>query len=248
MNKIKKYITRQSIFPLNTHYPNLTILYKKPLILQIPNFLSRQECDILIKLINNNESLFLPSRSKHNRRQSRELRFSFSHFPNTIKQKLTQLFLIDTSHQISFLETPKLTKYTESDFFKTHQDGVTKSNYHTPHRYCNVPFSNRMCTLLIYLNTLDSIQGGETYFNDLKLSIKPQKGKAILFFPCYYTNHPTKPGKLNFHTRHESKPIKTPCYKYVYQQWIWNGPYIQTQDINSKDIQHGIKIADVIKL
>jgi prolyl 4-hydroxylase len=242
MNKIQKYLKLQHLLTINSNYPKLTILYIKPLILAIPDFLTDTECGSLLQLIHQNELLFIPSQSKSKlkQRQSKELRFGLKHFQTSITQKLQKLIPYPLDH----LETPKLTKYTKNDYFLTHQDGISKTNYKTPHSYCQVPYSNRMCTILIYLN---QCHGGNTYFNDLKLNIKPEKGKALVFFPCYSHTHPVKPGRLNLHTRHESKPIRK-GNKYIYQQWIWNGPYREKLDIYSKDIVHGLKVRPNINI
>jgi prolyl 4-hydroxylase len=46
----------------------------------------------------------------------------------------------------------------------------------------------------VYLK--DCEMGGATCFKDLGIQVKPQKGKALLFFPCY------KDGKPDERTMH----------------------------------------------
>ena len=53
---------------------------------------------------------------------------------------------------------------------------------------------NRLATFLVYLN--DCEMGGATCFKDINIQVKPQKGKALLFFPCY------KDGKPDDRTTH----------------------------------------------
>ena len=46
----------------------------------------------------------------------------------------------------------------------------------------------RQATLLLYLNDVE--EGGCTHFDQLDLSIQPQCGKALLFFPAFADGTP----------------------------------------------------------
>jgi len=73
----------------------------------------------------------------------------------------------------------------------------------------------RTVTVLVYLN--DVKRGGTTFFPNLNLDVRPQKGMALVFFPS------TVDGFLDKNALHAAKPaIDT---KYVSQVWIRQGRY-----------------------
>jgi len=74
-------------------------------------------------------------------------------------------------------EDLQIVKYTKDDFYKHHYD--------TPYKDLPISKFNRLCgprlaTFLIYLN--DDFEGGETEFIIINRTIKPKKGKALLFY------------------------------------------------------------------
>lgn len=73
----------------------------------------------------------------------------------------------------------------------------------------------RVTTVLVYLN--DVHQGGETSFPVLHLSIKPQRGMALVFFPA------TVDGLLDKMALHAAQPAID--VKYVSQVWIRQSVY-----------------------
>jgi hypothetical protein len=96
-------------------------------------------------------------------------------------------------HEISFsgLETVQLLHYEDkSNFYLSHcDDGVGTS---------------RIFSGIIYLN--DVASGGETHFNKFNLTIKPKKGRMVLF-------------PSNFPYRHEARP-PTKGEKFVLVCWF----------------------------
>ena len=77
-------------------------------------------------------------------------------------------------------------KYDVGDYVKRHTDSTTEIS----------PTVNSNKTLIVYLN--DDYVGGETYFESLKLDIKPKTGKAILFDQGNHLFHEGKPVTKNF--------------------------------------------------
>lgn len=75
-------------------------------------------------------------------------------------------------HQTEFsnMETPQLLRYKEKkDFYISHTDSSARNP--------------RIFSCLLYLNDVEL--GGETHFDKIDLSIKPEAGKLI-FFPANY--------------------------------------------------------------
>lgn len=68
--------------------------------------------------------------------------------------------------------------------------------------------------------------------NPRQLSVKPQQGMAVVFFPAYLPNIPkklqedsVKSGGGDFATGHEAKCVGEGCRKLICQQWILSGQY-----------------------
>lgn len=78
--------------------------------------------------------------------------------------------------------------------------------------------SDRLCTILVYLNDLTEEQGGATYFRDLNVAIKPKLGRAV----CWTNTNPD--GSVHHETMHAALPPQgADTEKWVTQ--IWFRPY-----------------------
>jgi hypothetical protein len=75
--------------------------------------------------------------------------------------------------------------------------------------------SHRLCTMLIYLNTLEDDQGGATYFRDLNVAVKPTQGRAV----CWTNMNPD--GSQHLETLHAALPPEGErIEKWVIQLWF----------------------------
>jgi hypothetical protein len=75
--------------------------------------------------------------------------------------------------------------------------------------------SHRLCTMLIYLNTLEQSEGGATYFRDLNVAVKPTQGRAV----CWTNMNPD--GSTHLETLHAALPPKGEnVEKWVIQLWF----------------------------
>jgi hypothetical protein len=84
-------------------------------------------------------------------------------------------------HQYSWQnwEAPVVTKYNIGAVFARHGDASP-----TRGSEWNENGGQRLVTCICYLNTLNEGMGGETYFDKLKLRIRPQLGTALFFYPA----------------------------------------------------------------
>jgi len=82
--------------------------------------------------------------------------------------RLTQNF---TDLPIENQEDLQVAKYEKGGVLVPHFDRCTGGK---------IAAEKRICTFLIYLN--EDFKGGETYFPNIGLSIRPKRGKAILFW------------------------------------------------------------------
>jgi len=148
---------------------------------EIPNFLSKDECNELITYFEQHKENHSQSTVDNGflkdtgylslkKRQSIQCwlstqKYSFVKIIQRRLQPYIKLPILDYLH-----ESLQLVKYTPGGFFIPHYDEKKSLFLHRYYRYS---------TLLIYLN--DDYQGGETVFPRLNKTIIPQQGKAIYF-------------------------------------------------------------------
>jgi len=68
-------------------------------------------------------------------------------------------------------ESFQILKYEEGQFYRTHHDS-SNANKHKP-------TGHRILTFFLYLNDVE--EGGETRFTNLDISVKPKKGRALVW-------------------------------------------------------------------
>lgn len=146
---------------------------------EIPNFLTDEECNNIIKTSIGNLS---PSRVYSDN----------DDVLSTSMRKSNQCWLDDS------YDCAKIISERVKDYTKTHNNNqeqlqvvqYNKGGFFNPHydacegtsEYCKRMDGNqgpRLYTVLIYLN--DDFEGGETVFPKINKVVKPEKGKAVLF-------------------------------------------------------------------
>ncbi|MEC9375133.1 MAG: 2OG-Fe(II) oxygenase [Pseudomonadota bacterium] len=100
------------------------------------------------------------------------------------------------------LESLVVTRYGPGGFYEQHIDHG--KNFRV----------DRLYTVLLYLNTLDKDQGGETIFQSLNLATQPRVGRAV----TWVNKNPDGSGHLE--TNHAAAPIKEGSEKWVVQFWF----------------------------
>jgi prolyl 4-hydroxylase len=97
-----------------------------------------------------------------------------------------------------------VSRYTEGELYHGHYD--ISDDFLASHR---------LCTMLIYLNSLDENQGGATYFRDLNTAVKPTAGRAV----CWTNMNPD--GSPHLETMHAAlPPVGKNTEKWVIQLWF----------------------------
>lgn len=93
-------------------------------------------------------------------------------------------------------EEPQIVRYEMGQQFTWHYDAL-------PASLAKKTSGQRIATVLIYLNTVEA--GGATAFKDLNIRVKPEKGKALIFFPCSLDGVPDDrtmhAGQISFDTK-----------------------------------------------
>lgn len=100
-------------------------------------------------------------------------------------------------------------KYDEGGKFKKHSDFIDTSTQANIEDLKNG--GQREHTFLIYLN--DDFEGGETHFNIMNKTIKPEKNKLV------WWKNTLGDGSQNIAVMHESKPILKGT-KYLMAVWV----------------------------
>jgi hypothetical protein len=121
----------------------------------------------------------------------------------------------------------QLTAYKKGGKFTKHTDAKAKG-LPEGYKYCPTPYSNRVCSVIMYLNTCE---GGGTHFNDLDITVEPVQGRALIFFPAFLPDAPPElmpekyrgnKGSWTPMVDHEAFAAETP--KFIAQQWVYPGP------------------------
>ena len=179
-------------------------------ITEIDNFLTPEECDKIIELSNDK---LLPSRvySQHEDLLSNNSRISQqcwltddNPFIENISNRIKQY--TKTSGQSENLQ---VVNYPVGGFFSPHYDACEGDE-----NYCsrmNGSSGPRLITVLLYLN--DNFTGGETIFPKINKTIKPKKGKAIIF------KNVDNNGIIIKQALHGGEPIKS-GQKWIANKWI----------------------------
>jgi prolyl 4-hydroxylase len=111
----------------------------------------------------------------------------------------------------SNLEACQVVKYEEGQQYKAHYDQCT-----TKSQYCMEQVQRfggpRKWTLIMYIK--DECEGGETFFPNLNLTVKPKKGDAVLFHSL--TNDNRKVHPLSYH---QGSPVRK-GEKRIANVWI----------------------------
>tara|TARA_R100000734_G_scaffold19121_2_gene18277 strand:- start:10963 stop:12228 length:1266 start_codon:yes stop_codon:yes gene_type:complete len=144
---------------------------------EIPNFLTHEECDLYIQLINkqNQPSCVSGSGNEISKRDDKSRTSSTSSFNNhmllhkALNEKIAQTLQLD----IKKGEGLQGQKYQVGQYFRPHLDWFQGDSYinHCLHS------GNRTHTFMIYLN--DNFEGGGTNFPKLNQIVKPERGKAV---------------------------------------------------------------------
>jgi prolyl 4-hydroxylase len=147
-------------------------------IIEIPNFLTSEECDKIIEL---SEGNMITSKvySQNEDLYDNKIRISqqtwLSDNDPFIKD-LSDKIKSYTNTNNNYLEEFQVVNYKPGGFYKPHYDACVGNKTRCERMNKEGP---RYLTFLIYLN--DNFEGGETIFPKINRSIKPKKGKAVIF-------------------------------------------------------------------
>lgn len=174
--------------------------------INIDNFISDNDCEYLIRTYKDKAARSITENGIHESRTSSTYFLSDSDATvKYIKQKVSDYLNVPLTH----IENIQFLKYQKGEQYKYHNDYFQGTN---------IP-NQRVHTILIYLNTLQPEDGGETSFYYHKLKITPKKGMAVWF------RNMSEDGKLVTESLHSGEPIKTDTIKYALNVWTRQSPF-----------------------
>lgn len=194
----------QGYLELN-NFPNLRQVHTDPPVYVVENFLSAPECDHIMKISEPRLEVSHVVDKATGRGVPHPSRTSLSCY-----HAYDLKWLVSRVHRLTgvsqkFQEPTQVARYHTGQFYHSHQDAL--DNVGTE--------GQRIGTVLIYLN--DVARGGATYFNTLKVRVKPKKGTALIFFPAKMDS--TIDDRY-LHTAEDASDTK-----WVSQIWLRNKQY-----------------------
>ena len=189
-----------SYFNNNYNYPK-----------EIPNFLSHDECNLIIDQCQDN---FIKSAIyKGALNTYHPIRESYQHTlddDNDMLDNISNRIAILTNTNVEEQEKITVIKYNSNGYYYNHYDACGAKNDYCKKMIENYNNKDRLYTVIIYLN--DDYIGGETVFPNLNKHIKPEKGKAILF------KNIDSNGNIIKKSLHRGNPVTG--VKYICNIWI----------------------------
>lgn len=172
----------------------------------LDGFLSPEKCQTLIETYKDKvvQSTVVESTTKQNVKNSARTSSTFF-IPDSdpiiaeLKEKVAEFLKIDRKQ----IEGIQFLRYLYGERYTYHHDYLPGN-----------PSNQRVHTIIVYLNTLNDGDGGETSFFHYKLKVKPTQGTGVWF------RNMTDDGKLINESLHSGEPIlKAGVVKYALNIW-----------------------------
>lgn len=193
--------------PINLQYPGIRQIHKNPDLYAVENFLTDDECERIIAKCKPHLKPCLVNNEKNGKVEQDPARTSTNaNVPQkeipTVVRKMTEL----ANCNIDQLEILQVLHYADGQQFVPHTDGFSG-----PFTACGFEQSTRLVTIFCYLN--DVSQGGSTYFPELDLDIRPERGTAVVHFPVDTSM------REDTRTLHQGSPAVDD--KWLLTAWVW---------------------------
>lgn len=183
---------------------NATIINNPKIdIFKIENFLTKEECDEIIKEIDKSELNLSATQEGNNKvinsnRTSKTCYFKNNKLIDDLEIRVAKSIGINDKYS----EGVQAQKYEVGNEFKLHTDYLSNLFQEG---------NQRTYTYMIYLNDVE--EGGDTTFPYTYLNFKPKTGTALIW------NNLNKDGSGNIYTHHQGKPIIKGS-KYILTIWF----------------------------
>jgi prolyl 4-hydroxylase len=193
----------------------MILLSKDPKVYYLQNILSLEEANYFIELGEKYKTESILTRD-HNKLVDTNRRNSSTAYltkgMNDIVEKVEKRIsdLLDVHY--NRIEPLQIIVYEKDQYFKPHLDTFYENSVELNQG------GNRTDTIFIYLNDLDKIDGGKTYFHNLNMKFQPNKCDGL-----YFQNMIN--GKIDNRLFHEGEKIVSNKKKYAMNIWIREKEY-----------------------
>ena len=188
----------------------------------LPNFLTESQCNQLIELAKptvTRSTGFNVGDGTESYSENRTSEHTF--LPKNANQLVTlveEMVSRQTNLPVESQEGIQIAHYVPGQHFGLHHD------YFDPRfKGAEVTLSRggqRVLTFMIYLNSIPEGYGGETYFNHAGMSVKPDIGKACLWYNVFPNMG------IDVSTMHEGRTPKEPYEKWIATIWVREGIFV----------------------
>jgi len=188
-------------------------------VFEIKNLLSHEECDHLIEVANKkgymDSEVYNDNAIKNNKLGDLDTEFRLSktcwieNHEEPLADKISDYSVFLTHIPKENNEALQVARYNINGKFDSHYDCCVYDDEEKC-RIMNGNAGQRRSTLMVYLN--DDFEGGETEFVNIGITIKPEKGKAILFWSTYENGMPIE------NSMHRGKKV-TKGMKIICTKW-----------------------------
>lgn len=189
-------------------YRGLKRIHHDPDIYSIDNFLTDDECDRLVAKCKPHLTPCLVQNEKSGKAEQDPVRTSTNaNVPQAEVPSIVKKIMDVACCNADQLEILQVLNYKSGQSFIPHTDGFSGK-----FDACGFEQASRRATIFCYLN--DVAEGGSTFFPEIDLDIRPQKGMAVIHFPA----------DLEFRedrrTLHQGSPAIDE--KWLLTTWVWN--------------------------
>src|SRR5262245_60162214 len=188
----------------------------------LTNFLTESQCNELIEMVKPDispSSVFnvVVGSESYSEHRTSEHAFLVKQ-SNPLVTTVEEMVSYQTGFPIANQEGIQIAHYLPGQYFHLHHD------YFDP-RYPGasnvlVRGGNRVITFMIYLNTIPEGYGGETNFTLAGMNIRPEIGKACIWYNLF----PDR--RIDESTQHEGRTPVAPYEKWIATIWIREREFI----------------------
>lgn len=162
---------------IDINYQNVQMVCENPPIYIIDDFLSKSQCQALIQC-SSDHMILAPVVGKGNGEVSNARTSSTCFLLRedcpSIVDNVSRLLL---NKPISHIELPQVGRYNANEEYQNHYDAFDMST--EDGRRFALNGGQRICTVLVYLNTV--LDGGQTNFPNANMKFQPKEGEVEWF-------------------------------------------------------------------
>lgn len=203
---------------------NVDVISRDPWIVKLSNFLTQTEIDFLLDAqirgpFKQAADMDGIGKTVHSANRRTDVAWCDCHCQNhpVTRRLFSRIGEVLRVHP-HYTESMQFLRYTKGMYYKPHHD--------SPHinRHVNFACKHRIYTFFMYLN--DVPQGGATAFPSLNITIKPERGSAILW-PSVYDHDPYVADQR---TTHEALAVEK-GEKLSVNVWWTQGPRVLSDNL-----------------